>query len=286
MGFSRFDGVERIQGSSMPFENYLRQINLLYPNLPDLYVKYLQMIYEFEAEQLERLLSLNIQELSNEIVSSIFNALYKVKNKNSGLFNSFIENFNYQDIAIDLFNIEIPESLSFEEWLEEINAMYVSDDFYYYLQLIYLFNRNQLQRLLEDGDINSSDDIVTNIFNALLQVKQSNIDIFNSFVETFLYKERAIELFDIEVSTEPELIGYCETKTTEFKPNKLIYFTQLYNDVISIAVSEPYIKAELITEDELFLGFKLTSEKQFEETVTVTIIAMCAIESDEVTANV
>lgn len=55
MGFTRFDGVERLHGSSMPFENYLKQINLLFPNKQDLYFYYLNMIHDFYFNQYDRL---------------------------------------------------------------------------------------------------------------------------------------------------------------------------------------------------------------------------------------
>lgn len=54
----------------MPFENYLKQINLLYPNLPDMYDKYLTMVRSTVTQQAIKTLQRNLDD-PNEFITGL-----------------------------------------------------------------------------------------------------------------------------------------------------------------------------------------------------------------------
>ena len=147
MGYPRFTNVQKLDGGSMPFESYLQQINLLYPNLPQMYVSYLQMIYEFDHTQLKRLLLLGEKELSYAIVTNLFTTLHTIKEQYPDMLNTFITDSTIRDQAAVLFD------LTLEQYLEQVDAFYPDFPDYYtaYLVLIYEFNAMQLERMLLSG---------------------------------------------------------------------------------------------------------------------------------------
>lgn len=224
MGYSRFDGVKRVEGSSMPFENYLKQINLLYPNLPDIYIKYLEMIYEFEAKQLERLLLLNQHEIADAIVTSIFNALSNVKIKDNLVFQSFVENFFYKERASELFDIH---SLTFEEWLQEISNMYPDDyeTFIAYFNLVHNFYFEQYQILRNDNLHEEYRDQLIEIGIAeILDFKNTNNPMYlfylNQFID-FVVSELADA--DTTLSNEEYMTLFNESMNKLLDISSLLY---------------------------------------------------------------
>lgn len=54
MALPRFTNVKKLEGSGQSFDNYLKQINLLYPNIPDLYNTYADKTTDFLAQQIAR----------------------------------------------------------------------------------------------------------------------------------------------------------------------------------------------------------------------------------------
>lgn len=239
MGYPRFNNVEKLEGSGMTFEAYLKQIRLLFPNLPEMYEKYLKMIYEFDAEQLQRLLLLNETELADALFSSILDGMQKVKNADYGLFKMFIEDYGLQDRVKELFDIVDEEGMTFEEYLIAINLMYpdMPDEYVAYLQMIYDFDSEQLAKLLLVGENFLADAIFSAMLDALWAVKITQVGLFNTFVEDYDLQNRAIELFDINVGVELEpSIYFTEFGVCELAP--VMYFDfdseEGYDDVMSI----------------------------------------------------
>jgi len=190
MGFPRFTGVKRLEGSSMPFENYLKQIHGLYPNIPDMYVHYLQMVYEFDATQLKRLLLLNEVELSEVIVANMFETLQSVKDENNELFTSFVETYSYKERASDLFDI-LGEGVSFEEWLNLIGLMYEDDpiSYLYYMGLAHSFMTNEIDtKMLLTGTDDTIETMVESVIKADMEnLKQRMMHYINSDEKRIVY---------------------------------------------------------------------------------------------------
>lgn len=239
MGYPRFNNVEKLEGSGMAFEAYLKQIRLLFPNLPEMYEKYLKMIYEFDAEQLQRLLLLNETELADALFSSILDGMQKVKNADYGLFKMFIEDYGLQDRVKELFDIVDEEGMTFEEYLIAINLMYpdMPDEYVAYLQMIYDFDSEQLAKLLLVGENFLADAVFSSMLDALWAVKHTQVGLFNTFVEDYDLQNRAIELFDINVGVELEpSIYFTEFGVCELAP--VMYFDfdseEGYDEVMSI----------------------------------------------------
>lgn len=76
MGLVHFQNMQKINSSSLSFENYLKQINLLYPNLPDVYKKYTNLVIDFLDEQYRRDIGNNDPTLSelNQAQRDLFQA--------------------------------------------------------------------------------------------------------------------------------------------------------------------------------------------------------------------
>lgn len=146
MSLPRFNGAERISGGAMPFESYLKQIHYLHPSLPDLYVKYLTMINEFDAKQLERLLKAEEHELSDVLLSTILLALQHAKEHNYDSFMLFVETYGYQDIVAELFEV----GGSLEAMLQKVKEMYPEfiEEYEANMMLVINFYKNESDRFL------------------------------------------------------------------------------------------------------------------------------------------
>lgn len=174
MSYPRYHNVQRVDGGAMSFEAYLKQIRLLYPNLPDLYVSYLQLIYEFNAEQLDRMLQLQQEDIAAAIFDATLAALQNAKNRGPDAFMTFVEAYQYQDVLAELF--EIGGGLSFEEWLDEINKLYPDepDAYLYYITLLIqyktMLQEKHLPMVVDDPVISG---IVETVFqNDLLDISK------------------------------------------------------------------------------------------------------------------
>lgn len=158
MGIARFTGVEKIQGGSMPFESYLKQINLLYPNVPDMYLKYLTMINEFDSEQMARLIE-EEQELAVSLFDSKLVVFQELKDRNYELFASLLETYEIKETLQEIFEIG---GMSLEEMLEHITSLYDVDstpeeleEYAACMLLVYGFHYSESERLLNvlDDDL-------------------------------------------------------------------------------------------------------------------------------------
>lgn len=105
MGFLRFSNVRKIEGEGMTLEKYLNQIRYLYPNLPEMYLRYLRLVYEFNADQLERLIGLGADDIADGILTAFTDSLHTIKATDPAAFNRFTDSLYYRERMIDLFDI-------------------------------------------------------------------------------------------------------------------------------------------------------------------------------------
>ena len=183
MSYPRYHNVQRVEGEGMGFDTYLKQIRLLYPNLPDLYVQYLRVIYQFNKEQLDRMLQLGHYDIAYEIVDAYTQVLEQFKDRDRDTFLQFVDGYGYTNRMIDL----------------------------------------------------------------------------------------------LEIQTDPDLIGYCETASCLYSPGKEIYFSQPYDTIVSLALSPMYIDYELLDNGQQYVGVQLKSDQIFTEDTPITLIAICGL---------
>ena len=126
MGYPKFNNVQKVDGGAMSFTAYLRQIRLLYPNLPEQYEHFLKLIYDFNAEQLERLLGIPENDIAAEIVLATAHAMSLAKAENVAAFESFVVAYNLKDIFAELLGIEKGEGGVKQLKVAEFNK---TDDF-------------------------------------------------------------------------------------------------------------------------------------------------------------
>ena len=111
MSYPRYHNVQRVEGEGMGFDTYLKQIRLLYPNLPDLYVYYLRVIYRFNKEQLDRMLQLGHYDIAYEIIDAYTQVLEQFKERDRDMFLQFVDGYGYTERMIELLEIEAGETI-------------------------------------------------------------------------------------------------------------------------------------------------------------------------------
>lgn len=92
MSIPRFQNVPDINKSGMTFENYLKQIHLLYPNLELTYEKYMDKVDNFYEQEFNRFLNIDFTDvqLNNENYQLYFQ---KINNRLQRSFDIFTTNY-------------------------------------------------------------------------------------------------------------------------------------------------------------------------------------------------
>lgn len=139
MPIARFNGERHLNGGAMSFETYLKQINLLYPYVPDMYVKYIKMINDFDAGQIERLLKIQAFDLSNDLFSNILNSLQSVKTYDYELFMAFVAEYDLKNRVIELFEIEEGEQVESTNYHMEFGTSELKPIMYFDFNNTYLY---------------------------------------------------------------------------------------------------------------------------------------------------
>lgn len=184
MGIARFNGVQKVQGGSMPFESYLKQIHLLYPNVVDMYVKYTTMINEFDSKQMGRLIGESEYELANSLFDGKLNVFASLKENNLELFEAFLETFGVKDKIAEIFDLG---SMSLEEMLEYVSLLY-EEDYEAYTTAIEMIKTFELEEFLRDKivtleDIELDNENYTYFIESLLGRLDEAMSTFNLLTE-------------------------------------------------------------------------------------------------------
>lgn len=184
MGIARFNGVQKVQGGSMPFESYLKQIHLLYPNVIDMYVKYTTMINEFDSKQMGRLIGESEYELANSLFDGKLNVFASLKENNLELFEAFLETFGIKDKIAEIFDLG---SMTLEEMLEYVSLLY-EEDYEAYMIAIEMIKTFELEEFLRDKivtleDIELDNENYTYFIESLLGRMDEAMTTFNLLTE-------------------------------------------------------------------------------------------------------
>lgn len=207
MGFTRFDGVERLHGSSMPFENYLKQINLLFPNKQDLYFYYLNMIHDFYFNQYDRLKPYNAHIPYRDFI--IDKGLIEIESMKESdiqayaaylmLFHNMIFNALHEQ-SLDaasyktLHDATVIDTLaSTSNLFDTIPGMYLP-----YFTLIHQWYFEEYERLREiDEHADFRDVIISTGLFEILDFKNTDTDLYTKYMHDFVSYVVG-ELSDIE----------------------------------------------------------------------------------------
>lgn len=184
MGIARFNGVQKVQGGSMPFESYLKQIHLLYPNVIDMYVKYTTMINEFDSKQMGRLIGESEYELANSLFDGKLNVFASLKENNLELFEAFLETFGIKDKIAEIFDLG---SMTLEEMLEYVSLLY-EEEYELYVEAITMIKTFELEEFLRDKivtleDIELDNENYTYFIESLLDRMDEAMVTFNLLTE-------------------------------------------------------------------------------------------------------
>lgn len=184
MGIARFKGVEKIQGGGMPFESYLKQINLLYPNVADMYIKYASMINEFDSEQIARLIGAEEYELANSFFDGKLLVFASLKENNLELFEAFLEAFGIREKIGEIFDLA---AMTLEEMLLLVSELY-EEDYTLYLESLELIKTFELEEFMRDmvltlEDIELDNENYTYFIEKLLTRMDEAFSTFNVLTE-------------------------------------------------------------------------------------------------------
>lgn len=209
MGIARFNGVQKVQGGSMPFESYLKQIHLLYPNVADMYVKYTTMINEFDSNQMGRLIGESEYEMASSLFDGKLNVFASLKENNLELFEAFLEAFGIREKIAEIFDLE---QLTLEEMLELVRELY-EEDYEAYLEAMEIIKNFEMEEFLRMmgsyqltvEDIEENGEIYNSFMDMLLQRFEEFTDMFNVVTENgavlSLLSEGQMESFNQRFTT-------------------------------------------------------------------------------------
>lgn len=207
MGIARFTGVEKIQGGSMPFESYLKQINLLYPNVADMYIKYATRINEFDSEQIARLIGAEEYELANSFFDGKLNVFASLKENNLELFEAFLEAYGIREKIGEIFDLA---AMTLEEMLEVVRELY-EEDYDLYLEsmdIIKLFEVEEFLRVM----VVTEEDILSNNENYLLY--EENL---------FVRLQETLDIVDV-LTLDGQIVNLLDS-------DQLLIFTQRFESL-------------------------------------------------------
>lgn len=184
MGIARFNGVQKVQGGSMPFESYLKQIHLLYPNVADMYVKYTTMINEFDSNQIGRLIGESEYEMANSLFDGKLNVFASLKENNLELFEAFLEAFGIREKIGEIFDLA---AMTLEEMLELVSLLY-EEDYEAYVTAIDMIKTFELEEFMRDmvltlEDIELDNENYTYFIEKLLTRMDEAFSTFNLLTE-------------------------------------------------------------------------------------------------------